>query len=138
MSVDDTRGLTDRILAAVSAGRPVSIQGGNSKAFYGRQPVGEPLITSNHRGIVDYEPTELVITARSGTLLAEIESVLAEQQQMLAFEPPHFGQRATLGGTIACGFSGPRRPFAGSRHETSFSAYVWSMAVARICALAAG
>jgi glycolate oxidase FAD binding subunit len=117
MSVDDSRGLTDRVLAASSASRPLSIQGGNTKAFYGRQPAGEPLITSNHRGIVDYEPTELVITARSGTLLAEIESVLAEHQQMLAFEPPRFGQQATLGGTIACGFSGPRRPFAGSARD---------------------
>ncbi len=115
--MDDTRNLTDRVLAAVSASRSLSIQGGNTKAFYGRLPVGEPLIISSHRGIVDYEPTELVISARSGTPVAEIESVLAEQQQMLAFEPPRFGDQATLGGTIACGFSGPRRPFAGSARD---------------------
>ncbi len=70
-----------------------------------------------HRGIVDYEPTELVITARAGTPLDEIEAALTAQGQMLAFEPPHFGARATLGGTIACGFSGPRRPYAGAARD---------------------
>ncbi len=60
------------------------------------------------------EPTELVITARCGTRLADIESVLAERGQMLAFEPPHFGPNATLGGAVATGLSGPRRPYAGA------------------------
>ena len=68
-------------------------------------------------GIVDYEPTELVITARSGTPLAEIEAAMREHGQMLAFEPPHFGADATLGGCIAAGLSGPRRPYAGSARD---------------------
>jgi glycolate oxidase FAD binding subunit len=68
-------------------------------------------------GIVDYEPTELVITARCGTPLAEIEAVLAERGQMLAFEPPHFGESATFGGMVAAGLSGPRRASAGALRD---------------------
>jgi glycolate oxidase FAD binding subunit len=90
------------------------IRGGNSKAFYGRAPVGEPFDVSGYRGIVAYAPSELVITARAGTPVAEIEAALAEHGQMLAFEPPHFAPGATIGGTVACGLSGPRRPYAGS------------------------
>ena len=75
---------------------------------------GETLAVNAYRGIVDYEPTELVITARAGTPLAEIEAALREQGQMLAFEPPHFGPTATLGGCIAAGLSGPRRAYAGA------------------------
>ena len=72
---------------------------------------------STHRGIVEYDPRELVLTARSGTTLQEIETTLTEANQMLAFEPPHFGASATLGGTIACGLSGPRRPYGGSARD---------------------
>jgi glycolate oxidase FAD binding subunit len=69
---------------------------------------------AEHRGIVHYEPSELIITARAGTPLTEIEAALAAHNQMLPFEPPHFGPTATLGGTIACGISGPRRPYTGA------------------------
>ncbi|MFO1436021.1 MAG: FAD-binding protein [Gammaproteobacteria bacterium] len=96
---------------------PVRIVGGNSKSFYGREVEGVPLATTDLRGVVAYEPSELVITALAGTPLGEIEAVLAERGQMLAFEPPHFGDTATLGGTIACGFSGPRRPYAGAARD---------------------
>jgi glycolate oxidase FAD binding subunit len=72
------------------------------------------LDVSGHRGIVSYEPSELVVTARAGTPLAEIEAVLAEHGQLLPFEPPHFGPGATLGGMVAAGLSGPRRPWGGS------------------------
>ena len=74
---------------------------------------GEVLDVSAYRGIVAYEPTELYITARCGTSLAEIEAVLADKGQMLAFEPPHFAG-ATLGGCVAAGLSGPRRQQAGA------------------------
>ncbi|NNM69310.1 MAG: FAD-binding protein, partial [Gallionella sp.] len=97
------------ILAAVNDRRPLRITGSGSKAFYGRATQGETLDATGYRGIVSYEPTELVLTARAGTPLAEIEAALAEQRQMLAFEPPHFGPGATLGGCIAPGLSGPRR-----------------------------
>ena len=103
-----------RIRDAAAAGRPLVIRGGGSKDFYGEDPVGDVLDTTPHTGIVDYDPTELVVTARSGTPLAEVERALADAGQMLAFEPPHFGARATLGGAVAAGLSGPRRPYAGA------------------------
>lgn len=90
------------------------IRGGGSKDFYGAALNGEILDTKPYSGIVQYEPTELVITARAGTPLAEIEAALKERGQMLAFEPPHFGNHATLGGCIASGLSGPRRAAAGA------------------------
>jgi glycolate oxidase FAD binding subunit len=72
------------------------------------------LDTRAYRGVVSYEPTELVITARCGTPLAEIEALLAEHQQMLAFEPPRFGAASTIGGVVASALSGPRRASAGA------------------------
>ncbi|MDP2708417.1 MAG: glycolate oxidase subunit GlcE, partial [Burkholderiales bacterium] len=85
--------------------------------FYGGPLRGEALGVGAYRGIVDYEPTELVITARAGTPLAEIEAVLRDKGQMLAFEPPHFGSSSTLGGCIAAGLSGPRRPYTGAARD---------------------
>jgi len=102
--------------AAANAGK-LRIRGGGTKDWYGQSFEGEILDTREHRGIVDYEPTELVITARCGTPLAEIEAVLAEQNQMLAFEPPHFGDSATFGGAIAAGLSGPRRASSGALRD---------------------
>ena len=97
--------------------RPLSIQGGNSKKFYGHGVNAEPLDVRAHAGIITYEPTELVLTARCGTPLVEIETALAQQGQMLGFEPPHFADSATLGGCIASGLSGPRRPYSGSARD---------------------
>ncbi|MBI2961705.1 MAG: glycolate oxidase subunit GlcE [Betaproteobacteria bacterium] len=102
------------VRAAAAAKRPLMLRGGGSKDFYGEPPQGEPLDTRDHAGIVDYDPSELVITARCGTPLAEIEAALAERGQMLAFEPPHFGGGATFGGMVAAGLSGPRRQAAGA------------------------
>jgi glycolate oxidase FAD binding subunit len=93
------------------------IRGSGSKDFYGLVLIGDVLDTRALSGIVDYEPTELVITARAGTPLREIETALAASGQMLAFEPPHFAADATLGGCIASGFSGPRRAAAGSARD---------------------
>lgn len=104
----------ERIKTAVERRSPLWIQGGGSKAFYGRVVDGEPLATGDFRGIVEYEPSELVLTARAGTPLTDIEAALDEAGQMLPFEPPHFGDGATIGGTVACGLSGPRRPYAGA------------------------
>jgi glycolate oxidase FAD binding subunit len=104
----------DRIRAAQASGTPLVIQGGGSKTFYGNADEGEVLATRTLSGVVDYQPKELVLTARAGTPLAEIETLLTEQGQMLAFEPPHFAGNATLGGSIASGLSGPRRPYAGA------------------------
>ena len=93
---------------------PIQITAGNSKSFYGRNVHGEALSVSAHQGIIHYEPTELVITARCGTPLTEIENTLNAHNQMLGFEPPHFSSTATLGGCVASGLSGPARPYRGS------------------------
>ena len=109
--------LQERIVTAAAERTPLNIAAGNTKAFLGRSPQGERLDVSGLSGILSYEPKELVISARAGTPLTEIEAALAEQGQMLPFEPPHFGTGATLGGTIAAGLSGPRRPYAGSARD---------------------
>lgn len=109
--------LAETIRAAADAKRPLQIRGGGSKTFYGNATSGDDLDVSGYRGIIDYEPTELVITARAGTPLAEIETAMHEQGQMLGFEPPHFGGNPTLGGCIAAGLSGPRRPYSGSARD---------------------
>jgi len=109
--------LQTQVQQASETGRQLNIIGGGSKSFLGRQCHGEALDVSKHCGIIEYDPRELVITARAGTPLQEIEQTLAASGQMLPFEPPHFGATATLGGTIAAGLSGPRRPYAGSARD---------------------
>ncbi len=104
------------IREAAASARPLRIRGGGSKDFYGGPLAGDLLNTSALSGIVAHEPTELVVTVRGGTALAELEAVLAQKGQMLAFEPPHFGA-ATVGGTVACGFSGPRRATVGALRD---------------------
>jgi glycolate oxidase FAD binding subunit len=103
----------DTIRRAGASGRTIAIVGGGSKAFYGNPITGDRLETSIWRGISAYEPTELVVTAKAGTPLAELEAVLDAQGQMLAFEPPAFGGAATVGGMVAAGLSGPRRAAQG-------------------------
>jgi glycolate oxidase FAD binding subunit len=110
--------LQQQVLEALRYETPLAIVGGGSKSLLGRTAGrAQPVEIGNHRGIVEYDPRELVLTARNGTTLHEIEAALAEAGQMLAFEPPHFGDAATLGGTIACGLSGPRRPYSGSARD---------------------
>jgi glycolate oxidase FAD binding subunit len=104
----------ERVRAAQAAGTPLRIRGGGTKDFFGERLEGEVFDVSGNAGIVDYDPTELVITARGGTRLADIEATMKEAGQMLAFEPPHFGTDATLAGCVASGLSGPRRPYAGA------------------------
>ncbi len=106
----------DRSLALIEAVKeahahriPLAIHGGSTKQFYGRTIQAQPLNVSEHQGIVHYEPTELVLTARAGTALTELEQLLTDHRQMFSFEPPHFGNQATLGGMVAAGLSGPRR-----------------------------
>ncbi len=109
--------LQQQVQQAITERTPIEIHGGNSKTFYGREGMGIPLDVAGHTGIVSYEPTELVVTVRAGTPLYELESALAEQGQQLPFEPPDFDGRATIGGTIACNLSGPRRPYAGAARD---------------------
>ncbi|MBE0509973.1 MAG: glycolate oxidase subunit GlcE [Gammaproteobacteria bacterium] len=116
-NTDHSQQLAEQIAEAAASGRALCIQGGNSKAFYGRLPQGEPLSVAAHRGVVSYDPTELVITARAGTPLKELVATLRAENQMLPFEPPGYGENATLGGSIACNFSGPRRAYAGAARD---------------------
>lgn len=114
---DISETIQQQIVSAYQDGQALRIAGGNSKSFYGNTVSGETLNVVEHRGITSYAATELVITARGGTPLQEIKAELAAQRQMLAFEPPQFSDTATLGGTIACNFSGPRRAYAGAARD---------------------
>ncbi len=106
-----------RIHVATIEQKPLCIQGSGSKNWYGQDPLGEFFDTREYSGIIAYEPTELVITARCGTPLAEVTAALDQQHQMFAFEPPHFGVGATIGGVVAAGLSGPRRATAGAMRD---------------------
>ncbi|WP_296495468.1 glycolate oxidase subunit GlcE [Rhodoferax sp.] len=106
--------LIEHIQTAAAQRTPLRIRGGGSKDFYGETLQGELLDTTSYRGIVSYEPSELVVTVRAGTPLAELEAALAEKGQCLAFEPPRFGDLSgTCGGMVAAGLSGPARGSVG-------------------------
>ena len=118
-------GFAESIRGAAASRTPLRLRGGGTKDFYGQALEGEVLDTRGYAGIVAYEPSELVVTARCGTRLAEIEAAMSEKKQMLAFEPPHFAQFgsgettsfATVGGMVAAGLSGPRRQAAGALRD---------------------
>jgi len=116
-AADNSQQLQNKVIEAFENNTPLDIQGGCTKSFYGNKLSAEALSTKDHHGIINYEPTELVITACAGTPLKIIEQTLKDNNQILAFEPPHFGEDATLGGTIACNFSGPRRAYAGAARD---------------------
>ena len=96
---------------------PLRIRGHGSKDFYGQRLQGDFLDVSGYRGIVEYEPTELVITVRAGTPIGEVEAAMAQAGQMLAFEPPRYNGGGTIGGAIAAGLCGPRRPYVGAARD---------------------
>ena len=132
MMSNNLQGVVDRIKAAASAGTPLRIRGGGTKDFYGQSLQGDILDTTGLNGISSYEPSELVVTVQAGTPLAELEAVLAEKNQCLPFEPPHFEKKwgtadepidilpafvrtqTTVGGMVAAGLSGPSRASSGS------------------------
>ena len=114
---DLTAALADAVRAAAADRRALEIRGAGTRAGQGRPVAGERLEVAGHRGVVDYDPAELVLTARAGTPLTEIEALLAANGQMLAFEPPRLGRGGTLGGAVATGLSGPRRPFTGALRD---------------------
>jgi glycolate oxidase FAD binding subunit len=105
--------LVAQVQAARADQRPLCIRGGGTKDFYGEPPLGDKLDTRTLNGVSSYEPSELVITARAGTPLRDIEALLATKQQYLAFEPPRFGAASTIGGVVAAGLSGPSRSALG-------------------------
>ena len=113
MNRDGTDDLLAQVCEAATRSAALRIVGGDTKRFYGRAIDGVPLATRGHTGILRHDPAELVLTARGGTPLAEVETQLAAHGQRLPFEPPHFGADATLGGTVAAGLAGPARAWAG-------------------------
>lgn len=104
----------EQILNAAKNKTPLSIEGGGTKSWYGNTNNYAKLDTRSYSGILEYQPEELVITACAGTPLKEIEAALKEKNQVLAFEPPHFGENATFGGAIAAGLAGPGRITVGN------------------------
>jgi len=114
---DISKQLQERVVQAYQDKTPLNIIGGNSKSWYGRQASGADFNVAGHNGIINYQPTEMIVTARAGTTLSTLALALDEYQQRLSFDPPYFGKGATLGGTIACNFSGPRRPYGGSARD---------------------
>ena len=104
----------EQILNAAKNKTPLSIEGGGTKSWYGNTTNYAKLDTRSYSGILEYQPEELVITACAGTPLKEIEAALKEKNQVLAFEPPHFGENATFGGAIAAGLAGPGRITVGN------------------------
>ncbi|MFP3925201.1 glycolate oxidase subunit GlcE [Pseudomonas sp. W5-36] len=120
---DASDALLEQVNQAIQSALPLRIQGANSKVFLGREVAGDVLDTRIHSGIVTYDPTELVITARAGTPLSVLNAALEEAGQMLPCEPPSYGHGdagasgagdGTVGGMVAAGLSGPRRPWSGS------------------------
>ncbi len=110
--------LQNEVQQAIATHQTLTIKAGGSKDFYGRDVVADKILNvAEHQGIISYEPTELVIKARAGTPIKAIQQALVEHKQMLAFEPPGYNGKATLGGTLASNFSGPRRAYSGAARD---------------------
>jgi glycolate oxidase FAD binding subunit len=116
--------LCEQVKKAYAERTPLRIVGADTRAFYGRPVEGEALHVAEHSGIVHYDPVELVVTVRAGTRISALEATLAEHNQMLAFEPPRFGEASTIGGAVATGLSGPRRPWAGAVRDFVLGSHV--------------
>ena len=113
MSAGDVAGgLAERVRTAAASATPLAIAGRGTRRALGHDPTGEALSTLEHAGVINHEPTELVLSARAGTPVATLVETLSAANQMLPFEPPDQG--GTLGGVVACALSGPRRPYAGA------------------------
>jgi glycolate oxidase FAD binding subunit len=117
MKNDFSKHLQEQVRTAFDDRTPLRITAGDSKSFYGNQVDAQDISTAEHKGILEYHPSELVITVRSGTLLSELDAELAANNQMLAFEPPQHNAKTTIGGVIACGLSGPRRITCGAARD---------------------
>jgi len=117
MSIDNSQQIQSQILDSYNDKSSLKICAGNSKHFYGHKVDAKPLDISGHNGIINYEPTELVVTVRAGTRLSDLETILNDSNQILPFEPPHFAESATIGGTVACNLSGPARAYSGAARD---------------------
>ena len=117
MKNDFSENLQEQVANAFNDKTALRISSGNSKSFYGNHIDAQEINLLEHNGIIEYQPSELVVTVRSGTLLSELEAELKANNQMLAFEPPQHSKNSTIGGIIACGLSGPRRVACGSARD---------------------
>jgi glycolate oxidase FAD binding subunit len=115
--MDASARMVDAVHTAQTEGTQLCVAGAGSKRTWLPPAGGQLLVTSEHLGVVSYDPAELVITARAGTPIKELVSVLAQQHQHLAFEPPQFFSSGTVGGVVASGLSGPARPWGGSTRD---------------------
>lgn len=116
-AADHSEQIRQQVAAALANKTPLRISAGNSKSFYGNHVEAQKLSVLDHHGIIEYQPTELVVTARSGTRLKDLQAELKANNQMLAFEPPEHSENTTIGGVIACGLSGPGCATFGSARD---------------------
>ncbi|WP_447555363.1 glycolate oxidase subunit GlcE [Vreelandella sp. EE22] len=121
---DISEALCQQVANAYQTRAPLRIVAGDTRGFYGRPVEGIALNVAEHSGIVSYDPVELVVTVRAGTRLNVLEEALGEHHQMLPFEPPRFGPASTIGGVVATGLSGPRRPWAGAVRDFVLGSHV--------------
>jgi glycolate oxidase FAD binding subunit len=111
------------IAEAGAAGRSLEVVGGGTKRGIGAASADGVLSLARLDKVVDYQPEELVLTVEAGARLADLETLVAAEGQMLPFEPPHLGRllgakgKATIGGTVAANLSGPRRIRAGAARD---------------------
>lgn len=117
MSEQTLSHLQEKVVQANQNGQVIRITGSGTKDWLGNNLHGETLSTKEYSGILSYQPDELVITVKSGTSLKEVEQTLTEKNQQFAFEPPHFGEHATIGGMVASGLAGPGRVSAGGLRD---------------------
>ncbi len=116
--MDTPAALQERVALALADDESLHISAGDTKLRLGRRVVAQsPLDVSGLNQLVSYEPGELILVVRPGMPLGQIEKLLARENQHLAFEPPHWGTQATIGGTLACNLSGPRRFKAGALRD---------------------
>lgn len=114
---DDSARLAGLVRQAYDDVTPLEIQGGGTRRHLGREPVGTPLSLAQHTGLVEYEPSEFVVSVRAGTSVADLEAVLAKERQVLSVDMPRFSGASTIGGALAVGFTGPGRPYSGALRD---------------------
>ena len=116
--MDTAAAIQDRVVQALDANESLDIRGGNTKSHLGRRcQANSALDVSALDKVVSYEPGELILVVQPGMALKTIEDLLSAENQHLPFEPPHWGAEATIGGTMACNLSGPRRFKAGALRD---------------------
>lgn len=117
--MDASSSIIEQVRAASADAQRVAIRGAGSKPWTMLTTGGRQILKlAEHSGILQYDPSELVIVVRAGTSLAELDAVLAEQGQMLAMDAPDFNGGSTIGGAVALGWSGSRSAFAGGVRDS--------------------